>query len=163
MVNIIGHWFRIPFGTLFWIPLRGLSSFRGIGFWIPFRGLSGFWVAPGLVVPEHPIPVIFCRCFSFSMYFFGFQISWSHSSVMPNWVIFFDIICQFFLTFSQNMWKLILLSCHSFGLTTPIRRRLAWEDRGSHFLETLVSRFNELCSNSSYWYSIAPVDLLLLP
>ena len=51
MVNPLGHWLRVLFCTRSWIPLRGLSGFRGIGFRIPLRGLSGFQVPPGLVVP----------------------------------------------------------------------------------------------------------------
>ena len=51
MVNPIGHWLRIPFGTRSRIPFGGLSGFRGIGFRIPLRGLSGFWFPLGMVVP----------------------------------------------------------------------------------------------------------------
>ena len=51
-VKPIGHWIRIPFGTILRITLRGLSGFRGIGFRIPLRGLSGFQGTLGLVVPE---------------------------------------------------------------------------------------------------------------
>ena len=50
MVNPLGHWLWILFGTRFRIPLRGLSGFRGVGLQIPLKGLSGFWVTPGLVV-----------------------------------------------------------------------------------------------------------------
>ena len=51
MVNPIGHWLRIKFGTIFGIPLGGLSGLRGIGFRIPLRGLYIFRVTLGLVVP----------------------------------------------------------------------------------------------------------------
>ena len=57
------------FGARLWITLRGLSRFWGIWFRIPLRGLSGFRVTPGLVVPEHPLPVPFSRSFAFSVYF----------------------------------------------------------------------------------------------
>ena len=52
MFNPLIQWLSILFGTILWIPLRGLSSFRGIWFRIPFRVLSGFRVTPGLVVPS---------------------------------------------------------------------------------------------------------------
>ena len=52
MVNPISHWPQITFGTRFLIPLRGLSSFQGIGFHIPFWGLSSFRVILIFVVPE---------------------------------------------------------------------------------------------------------------
>ena len=52
MVNPLGHWVQIMFGTRYRIPLRGLSGFRGIGLRIPLRGLSGFRVLPGLLVPS---------------------------------------------------------------------------------------------------------------
>ena len=68
-VNPLGYWLRIPFGTRFHIPLRGLSGFRVIGFRIPWRGLSGFWVPPGFVVTARPLPVPVCRSFGFSMFF----------------------------------------------------------------------------------------------
>ena len=50
MVNPIGHWFQVTFGTIFRITLMVLSDFRGTGFWIPLRGLSIFRITPGLVV-----------------------------------------------------------------------------------------------------------------
>ena len=59
MVNPLGHWLWIPFGTRLWIPLRGLSGFQGIEFWIPLRELYGFRVTPGLLVtavtPLYPL------------------------------------------------------------------------------------------------------------
>ena len=70
MVNPLDHWIWVPFCMRSWIPLRGLSGFRGIGFQIHLRGLSGFWVPLGLVVPAHPLPVPVCQSFEFSMYFF---------------------------------------------------------------------------------------------
>ena len=69
IVNPLVHWLRIPFGTGFRIPLIGLFSFQGIGFQFPLRGLSGFGVTPGLVVPEHPLPVTLFWSFEFYMYF----------------------------------------------------------------------------------------------
>ena len=54
MVNPIGHWIWILFGTRFRISLRGLSRFQGIGFQIPLRRLYGFRVTPVLVVPALP-------------------------------------------------------------------------------------------------------------
>ena len=68
MVNPLCNWIRIPFGTRLRILLRG-SSFRGIQSQSPLKGLSGFLVAPGLVVPEQPIPVPVLQYFEFSMYF----------------------------------------------------------------------------------------------
>ena len=59
MVNPLGHWLQIPFGTITWISLMGISGFRGIGFQISLRGLSCFRVPPGLVVPAYPFPVPF--------------------------------------------------------------------------------------------------------
>ena len=56
MVNPLGHWPRIPFGTRFWIPLRGLSDFR---------------VTSRLVVTSHPLLVPVHRYFEFSMSLFG--------------------------------------------------------------------------------------------
>ena len=50
MVNPLGLWPRILFGTRLRILLRGLSGLRGIGFRIPLRVLSGFRVPPGLVI-----------------------------------------------------------------------------------------------------------------
>ena len=41
MVNPLGQWIHISFGSRFWILLMGLSGFQGIGFRIPLRGLSG--------------------------------------------------------------------------------------------------------------------------
>ena len=52
MFNPLVHWLWVPFCTIFWIPLRGLSWSWGIGFRIPLRGLFSFRVPPGLVVPE---------------------------------------------------------------------------------------------------------------
>ena len=52
MVNPLGHWVQIMFGTRYRIPLRGLSGFWVIGLLVPLRGLSGFLVPPVLVVPE---------------------------------------------------------------------------------------------------------------
>ena len=52
MVNPLGHWLWVTFFTRSRIPLRGLYWSWGIGFRIHLRGLSGFWVPPGLVVPE---------------------------------------------------------------------------------------------------------------
>ena len=57
MVNPIGHWLRIQFGTRFRIPLRGLSGFRRIGFRILLRGLFGFQVPPKLVVTASINPI----------------------------------------------------------------------------------------------------------
>ena len=63
MVNPLGHWIQIMFGTRFRIPLRGLSGLWGIGFWIPLRGLSGLQVTPGSVVCSHPLLIPVCRYF----------------------------------------------------------------------------------------------------
>ena len=99
MVNTLGHWLRFPFCTSSWIPLRGLSGFRVIGFRIPLGRLSGFRVPPGLLVPAHPLLVLFCRSFEFSMSFFvAFYISGSRCSMVPYRVVFFDIFCQVFLS-----------------------------------------------------------------
>ena len=54
MVNPLGHWIYILFGTSSLIYLHGLSRFWGIGFRIPLRILSGFWVLPVSVVPANP-------------------------------------------------------------------------------------------------------------
>ena len=51
MVNPLGHWLRIMFGTRFQIHLRGLSRFREFGFRITLRLLYGYRVTPVLVVP----------------------------------------------------------------------------------------------------------------
>ena len=51
MVKPLGHWLWIQFGTIFWIPFRGLSGLQGIGFRIPLRGLSILQVLPQLAVP----------------------------------------------------------------------------------------------------------------
>ena len=60
MSNPHGHCFWVLLGTRFRIHLRGL--------------LSGFRVTPGLLVPEHPSTVPFCRSFEFSVYFLiGFK------------------------------------------------------------------------------------------
>ena len=55
MVNPIGHWLRIMFGTRLGILLMGLSGFQGIIFRVLLRGLSGFRVTVGLIVPAQPI------------------------------------------------------------------------------------------------------------
>ena len=84
MVNPIGDWLRIPFRSIFRIPLGGLSGFWGIGFRIPLRGLSSFRVTLGLVVPEHPLTVPVCCYFELSMSFVaGFKytgriVLWCH-------------------------------------------------------------------------------------
>ena len=84
VVNPLGHWLRILFGTIFRIPLRGLSVFWGIGLWIPLGVLSSFQVTPGLVVPAHPLPVPVRRSFEFSMSLFvalkniGLIVLWCH-------------------------------------------------------------------------------------
>ena len=70
MVNPLRHWLRVPFETIFWIPLRGLSSFWGTGLWIPLSVLSGFLVNTGLLVPAHPLLVPVFSSFEFSMSFF---------------------------------------------------------------------------------------------
>ena len=54
MVNLFGHWIQITFVTRLWIPLRGVSGFRGIGSPTILRGLSGFRVTPVLLVPDPP-------------------------------------------------------------------------------------------------------------
>ena len=52
MVNPLGQWFQVPFGTRLRIPLRQLSGFWWTGLRINLRRLSGFRVALVLVVPE---------------------------------------------------------------------------------------------------------------
>ena len=69
MVNPLGHWLWILFGTIFWITLSGLSGFRGIVFWVPLRRLCGFWVPPLLVVSAHPLLVPVLWYFDFSLSF----------------------------------------------------------------------------------------------
>ena len=98
MVNPIGHWLRILFGTRLPIYLRGLSGFRGIGIRSPLRGLFRLRVTPVLAVPEYPLLVPVCRSFEFSMSFFCcFLISWYHFSMVPYWVVFCDITRQAFI------------------------------------------------------------------
>ena len=48
MVDPLGHWIWIPFDTIFWISLRGLSDF--LGDWIPyfFKGIFWFLGYPGI-------------------------------------------------------------------------------------------------------------------
>ena len=70
MVNPLGHWIQIMFGTIFHIPFRVLSGCQGIGFRNSLRILSGFQVTPVLIVLEHPLPVPVYRYFEFSMSFF---------------------------------------------------------------------------------------------
>ena len=57
MVNHLGNWLRIPFGTSYRISLQGLSRLQGTGFRVPLRVLSGFLFTLGLVVPAHRILV----------------------------------------------------------------------------------------------------------
>ena len=61
-VKPLGHWFRIPFGNILWIPLRVLSGLWGIGFRITLGGLSAFGVTPGLVVPARAVNVSRSKC-----------------------------------------------------------------------------------------------------
>ena len=62
----------------------GLSGFWNIGLRTPLRGLSIYRVTLGLVVPEQPLIVPFCRYFNFSMYFvvvfkyLGLIVLWYH-------------------------------------------------------------------------------------
>ena len=105
-VNPLGHWLRIPFGTISRISLRELSGFRGIGFWIPLRRLSWSRVPPGLVIPEQPLIVPVHRYFDFYMYFvvaftyLGLIVLWSHIGYC-----FVTESARFFSPFYHNMWK----------------------------------------------------------
>ena len=56
MVNPFGHWILVLFGTISWIPLRGLSGSWGILFQVYLRGLSCFRVPSGLVVLATTVP-----------------------------------------------------------------------------------------------------------
>ena len=110
MVNPIGHWLRVPFCTRSRIPLRGLSGSWGIGFRVSLRGLSGFRVSPGLLVPAHPLPV-------FYIIFCCFDISGSHCSMVPYWVVFCDIVCQVFLSLFPEYTEMVV----SDSISDPIK------------------------------------------
>ena len=79
------------FDDIYRIPLKGLSRFWEIGSCISLRVLSGFQVSPVLVFPAHPLPVPVRRYFEFSI-FCCFYISWYHWYMVPDWVVFCDII-----------------------------------------------------------------------
>ena len=121
MANPLRHWFRVLFGTRFRIPSRVLSRFQGTRFWIPFRGLSVLRTTPEFLVLAHPRLVLVCRSFDFSMFFFfWFQQYWLHRSVMPNRVVFCEIVYQVFLSFLTEYVKMIF----SYSVAHPIKSHI---------------------------------------
>ena len=117
MVNPLGHWIRFLFCTSSRIPLRGLSGSWGIVFQIPLMGLSGFRVPLGLVVLAHPLPVPVHRSVGFLYIYICFDISGSHCSMVPYWVVFCDIVCQVFLSLFPEYTEMVV----SDSISDPIK------------------------------------------
>ena len=116
MVNSLGNWLMIYFGTIFQIIFRASSWFLGIGVLIPLRGLTWGLFHTTLLWSQ------FTSLLSFLCLFCWFSISWSHCSVVPYWVVFCDIICHVFLSLVPEYVEFFLL----YYVSDPITSHVYW-------------------------------------